>query len=102
MYHAIMNMPGFIEESLIVAFNHLLDSNSQGKGFMNMVDSHRVLWLRASPRIPNKTSQSTIFGKNRKTHLQEFPIPPPNLLALGKNHRKHGYIRAWKTRILVC
>jgi len=46
LYHAMMDMPGFTEEALIVAFSHLLDNKAQGKGFMDMVDSHRVIWLR--------------------------------------------------------
>ena len=42
----VMDMPGFTEDALIVAFSHLLDNNAQGKGFVDMVDSHRVIWLR--------------------------------------------------------
>ena len=41
-----MDMLGFTEEALIVAFTQLLDNKSQSKGFVNMVDSHMVLWLR--------------------------------------------------------
>ena len=41
-----MDMPRFTEEALIVAFNHLLDNKAQGKGFVDMVDSHGVIWLR--------------------------------------------------------
>jgi hypothetical protein len=44
-----MDMLGFTGEALIVAFTHLLDNKSQGKGFVNMVDSHRFLWLRTFP-----------------------------------------------------
>ena len=43
LYHAVMDMPGFTEDALIVAFSHLLDNNAQGKGFVDMVDSHRVI-----------------------------------------------------------
>ena len=43
LYHAVMDMPGFIEEALIVAFSHLLDNKAHGKGFVDMVDSHRVI-----------------------------------------------------------
>ena len=46
LYHAMMDMPGFTEEALIVAFSHLLDNKAQGKGFVDMVDNHRVIWLR--------------------------------------------------------
>ena len=46
LYHAVMDMPGFIEEALIVVFSHLLDNKAQGKGFVDMVDNHRVIWLR--------------------------------------------------------
>jgi hypothetical protein len=43
LYHAIMDMPRFSKEAISVSFSHLLDNNSQGKGFVSMVDSHRVL-----------------------------------------------------------
>ena len=46
LYHAVMDMPGFIEEALIVVFSHLLDNKAQGKGFVDMVDNQRVIWLR--------------------------------------------------------
>lgn len=46
LYYAVIDMPGFAEEALIVAFSHLLDNKSQGKGFVDMVETHRVLWLR--------------------------------------------------------
>ena len=46
LYHAVMDMPGFIEEALIVAFSHLLDNKAQGKGFVDKVDIRRVIWLR--------------------------------------------------------
>ena len=46
LYHAVMDMPGFTEEALIVAFSHLLDNKAHGKGFVDMVDNHRVIWLR--------------------------------------------------------
>jgi hypothetical protein len=39
-------MPGFSEDALLVAFSHLLDNKAQVRGYVNMVDSHRVLWLR--------------------------------------------------------
>ncbi|KAG2553811.1 hypothetical protein PVAP13_9KG623600 [Panicum virgatum] len=46
LYGAVMYMPGFTEEALIVAFSHLVDNKAQGDAFVNMSDSHRVLWLR--------------------------------------------------------
>ena len=46
LYHVVMDMPGFSEEALIVAFAHLLDNKAQATAYVKMVDSHRVLWLR--------------------------------------------------------
>jgi hypothetical protein len=46
LYLAMMEMPNFHEEALIVAYTFLLDNKSQGRGFVNMRDSHRSLWLR--------------------------------------------------------
>ena len=46
LYHAVMDMPGFSEEALIVAFSHLLDNKAKAIAYVKMVDSHRVLWLR--------------------------------------------------------
>ncbi|XP_066392597.1 uncharacterized protein [Miscanthus floridulus] len=46
LYLAVMEMPGFSEEALIVAYTFLLDNKAQGRGFMNMSDIHRALWLR--------------------------------------------------------
>ncbi|KAK3147212.1 hypothetical protein QOZ80_3BG0279520 [Eleusine coracana subsp. coracana] len=46
LYGAIMFMPGFIEEALIVAYSHLLGNRAHGDAFVNMTDAHRVLWLR--------------------------------------------------------
>jgi hypothetical protein len=45
-YHVVMDMPGFSEEALIVAFSHLMDNKAQATAYVKMVDSHRVLWLR--------------------------------------------------------
>ena len=42
LYHAVMGMPGFSEEALIVAFSHLLDNKAQATAYVKMVDSHRV------------------------------------------------------------
>ncbi|KAJ1254914.1 hypothetical protein BS78_K308500 [Paspalum vaginatum] len=46
LYGAVMYMPGFTEEALIVAFSHLVDNKAQGTAFVGMCESHRVLWLR--------------------------------------------------------
>jgi hypothetical protein len=46
MYLAIMEMDGISEEALIVAYTYLLDNKAQGRGFFNMSDSHRIIWLR--------------------------------------------------------
>ncbi|XP_066324429.1 uncharacterized protein [Miscanthus floridulus] len=46
LYLAVMEMPGFSEEALIVAYTFLLDNKAQGRGFVNMSDAHRALWLR--------------------------------------------------------
>jgi spore maturation protein SpmB len=45
-YHVVMDMPGFSEEALIVAFSRLLDNKAQATVYVKMVDSYRVLWLR--------------------------------------------------------
>ena len=42
----VMDMPGFTKEALIVAFSQFLDNKAHRKGFVDMVDSHRVIWLR--------------------------------------------------------
>jgi hypothetical protein len=46
LYSAVMFMPRFTEEALIVAFSHLVDNKAQGTTFVGMSHSHRVLWLR--------------------------------------------------------
>ena len=46
LYLAVMEMPGFTEEVLIVAYTYLLDNKVQGRGFVGMSDSHRDIWLR--------------------------------------------------------
>ncbi|KAJ1292229.1 hypothetical protein BS78_02G375900 [Paspalum vaginatum] len=46
LYGDVMDMPGFTEEALIVAFSHLLDNKAQGCAFVGMTEAHRVLWLR--------------------------------------------------------
>jgi hypothetical protein len=46
LYLTVMEMPNFPEEALIVAYTFLLDNKAQGRGFVNMSDAHRSLWLR--------------------------------------------------------
>jgi hypothetical protein len=46
LYLAVMEMPGFSKEALIVAYTFLLDNKAQGRGFVNMSDAHRTIWLR--------------------------------------------------------
>ena len=46
LYLAVMEMPGFSQEALIVAYTYLLDNKAQGRGFVNMTDAHRTLWLQ--------------------------------------------------------
>ncbi|CAD6334495.1 unnamed protein product [Miscanthus lutarioriparius] len=41
LYLAVMEMPGFSEEALIVAYTFLPDNKAQGGGFVNMSDAHR-------------------------------------------------------------
>jgi hypothetical protein len=43
-----------------------------------------LLGLSASPRVSNNPSQSMIFRKNKKIHLQQLPNSSPNLLAFGE------------------
>jgi hypothetical protein len=46
LYGAVMYIPGFSEDALIVAFNHLVDNKAQGTAFVGMTEAHRLLWLR--------------------------------------------------------
>jgi hypothetical protein len=46
IYLAVMEMPDFFEEALIVAYTFLLDNKPQGKSFVNMSEGHRTIWLR--------------------------------------------------------
>jgi hypothetical protein len=43
LYLAVMEMLGFSEETLIVAYTFLLDNKAQGRGFVNMSDAHRTI-----------------------------------------------------------
>jgi hypothetical protein len=45
LYLAAMEMLGFSQEALIIAYTFLLDNKAQGRGFVNMSDAHRTLWL---------------------------------------------------------
>ncbi|TVU04032.1 hypothetical protein EJB05_50415, partial [Eragrostis curvula] len=46
LYDAVMMTPGFTEEALMAVLSFFFDSKSQERGFLNMNDAHRVLWLR--------------------------------------------------------
>jgi hypothetical protein len=46
LYSAVMFVPGFTDEALIVAYSHLADNNALGAAYLLMSDAHRVLWLR--------------------------------------------------------
>lgn len=46
LYGAVMYMPGFTSEALLVAFSHLLDNKALGTAFVGMSEEHHVLWLR--------------------------------------------------------
>ncbi|XP_034594735.1 uncharacterized protein [Setaria viridis] len=46
LYDAIMFMPGFTDEELMSAYEHLLGNKAHGTTFVKMNDSHRVLWLK--------------------------------------------------------
>ncbi|XP_008666949.2 uncharacterized protein [Zea mays] len=46
LYLAVMEMPGYSEEALIVAYTFLLDNKAQGRGFVHMTEAHRNIWLR--------------------------------------------------------
>ncbi|XP_037438962.1 putative disease resistance protein RGA3 [Triticum dicoccoides] len=45
LYSAVMNMPGFAEESLLVALSQLMDNTAQGSAYMAMSEEDRVSWL---------------------------------------------------------
>jgi hypothetical protein len=46
LYLAVMEMPGYFEEALIVAYTFLMDNKAQGRGFVHMTKAHRNIWLR--------------------------------------------------------
>jgi hypothetical protein len=45
-YLAVMEMPDFTTEALIVAYTYLLENKALGRSFVNMAISHRNIWLR--------------------------------------------------------
>ena len=46
LYLAVMEMEGYTEDALMVAYTFLLDNKAQGRGFVNMSDGHKSIWLR--------------------------------------------------------
>ena len=46
LYLVVMEMQGFTNEALIVAYTYLLENKALGRGFVSMSDSHRDIWLR--------------------------------------------------------
>ena len=45
LYGAVVFMPGFTDEALMAAYNHLLGNKAQDSAFVKMNDSRHVLWL---------------------------------------------------------
>ena len=46
LYLAVMEIPGFTIEALIVAYTYLLENKALGRGFVNMAINHWDIWLR--------------------------------------------------------
>jgi hypothetical protein len=46
LYLAVMEMPDFFTEALIVAYTHLLENKALATGYVNMTNYHREIWLR--------------------------------------------------------
>jgi hypothetical protein len=49
LFSAVMNMPGFTVDDLVVAVNHLMDNaviSTQGSAYLSMDEEQRVSWLR--------------------------------------------------------
>ncbi|CAD6205228.1 unnamed protein product [Miscanthus lutarioriparius] len=46
LYLAVMGMPSFITEALIVVYTYLLENKALYRDFVNMAISHRDIWLR--------------------------------------------------------
>jgi len=41
-----MEMEGYSEDALLVAYGHLLDNKAQARGFVLMSAARRTIWLR--------------------------------------------------------
>ena len=46
LYSTVMEMGGYTEDALMVAYTFLLDNKAQAKGFVNMSDGYKSIWLR--------------------------------------------------------
>jgi hypothetical protein len=46
LYLAVMEMPSFTTEALIIAYTYLLENKALGRGFVNMATNYRDIWLR--------------------------------------------------------
>jgi hypothetical protein len=46
LYLAVMEMPDFSTEALIVAYTHLLENKALATGYVNMTNYHREIWAR--------------------------------------------------------
>jgi hypothetical protein len=46
LYLAVMVMPNFSTEALIVAYTHLLENKAVATGYINMSNLHREIWMR--------------------------------------------------------
>ncbi|KAK3132165.1 hypothetical protein QOZ80_6AG0516760 [Eleusine coracana subsp. coracana] len=46
LYSSVMSAPGHSEDALMFALCHLLNNKAEGLCFVQMTESHRVLWLR--------------------------------------------------------
>jgi hypothetical protein len=46
LYPAVMEMPDFSTEALIVAYTHLLENKAVATGYINMSNLHREIWMR--------------------------------------------------------
>jgi hypothetical protein len=46
LYLAVMEMPDFSTEALIVAYTHLLENKVVATGYIKMSNLHREIWMR--------------------------------------------------------
>jgi hypothetical protein len=46
LYLAVMKMPDFSTEALIVGYTHLLEKKAVATGYINMSNLHRKIWMR--------------------------------------------------------